>query len=63
MPHTILQGRALRSRDPAGVEQEIVGPAHLFYRLLRRTVVEAAESVPGTAPDRSRLHHRPPNRA
>ncbi|WP_406410761.1 hypothetical protein [Streptomyces sp. NBC_01614] len=62
MRHTILHGRVLRSHDPVGVEQEIVGPAHPFSRLLRRTMVEAAEPVPGTA-GRSRLHPRPPNRA
>jgi len=49
--HTILHGRVLRSNDPAGVEQEIWALLTL-YQLLRRTMVEAAESQPGIDPDR-----------
>ncbi|MGW2354152.1 IS4 family transposase [Actinacidiphila glaucinigra] len=49
--HTILHGRILRSHDPAGVEQEMWALLTL-YQLLRRTMVEAAESQPGTDPDR-----------
>lgn len=49
--HTILHGRVLRSHDPAGVEQEMWALLTL-YQLLRRTMVEAAESQPGTDPDR-----------
>ncbi|GGM24670.1 hypothetical protein GCM10010129_81430 [Streptomyces fumigatiscleroticus] len=49
--HTILHGRVLRSHDPAGVEQEMWALLTL-YRLLRRTMVQAAESQPGTDPDR-----------
>ncbi|MET7856080.1 IS4 family transposase [Streptomyces sp. NPDC005318] len=49
--HTILQGRVLRSHDPVGVEQEMWSLLTL-YQLLRRAMVEAAESRPGTDPDR-----------
>ncbi|MGW7623333.1 IS4 family transposase [Streptomyces antimycoticus] len=49
--HTILNGRVLRSHDPVGVAQEMWALLTL-YQLLRRTMVEAAESRPGTDPDR-----------
>ncbi|RZB19521.1 hypothetical protein StrepF001_12180 [Streptomyces sp. F001] len=49
--HTILHGRVLRSHDPAGVEQEVWAVLAL-YQVLRRTMVQAAESQPGTDPDR-----------
>lgn len=49
--HTILNGRVLRSRDPVGVEQEMWALL-VLYQLLRRAMVEAAESRPGTDPDR-----------
>ncbi|MEU8654217.1 hypothetical protein [Streptomyces sp. NPDC048737] len=49
--HTILHARVLRSHDPAGVEQEMWALLTL-QQLLRRTMVEAAESKPGTDPDR-----------
>jgi hypothetical protein len=49
--HTILHARVLRSHDPVGVEQEMWALLTL-YQLLRRTMVEAAESRPGTDPDR-----------
>jgi hypothetical protein len=49
--HTILHGRVLRSHDPFGVEQEMWALLTL-YQLLRRTMVQAAESQPGTDPDR-----------
>jgi hypothetical protein len=49
--HTILNGRVLRSHDPAGVEQEMWALLTL-YQLLRRVMIEAAESRPGTDPDR-----------
>ncbi|MFB7557712.1 IS4 family transposase [Streptomyces brevispora] len=49
--HTILHARILRSHDPVGVEQEMWALLTL-YQLLRRTMVEAAESRPGTDPDR-----------
>ncbi|MFJ5223102.1 hypothetical protein [Streptomyces sp. NPDC088400] len=49
--HTIMNGRNLRSGDPAGIEQEmwsLLTP----YQALRTVMVDAAESVPGTDPDR-----------
>jgi hypothetical protein len=49
--HTLMQGRVLRSCDPAGVEQEMWSLLTL-YQLLRRAMVEATESRPGTNPDR-----------
>ena len=50
--HTLLDGRVLRSRDPAGLEQEIWALLAL-YQALRREMVTAAETVPGTDPDRA----------
>jgi hypothetical protein len=50
--HTLLQGRVLRSRDPAGLEQEIWALLAL-YQALRREMVTAVETVPGTDPDRA----------
>ncbi|MBB2747106.1 UNVERIFIED_ORG: hypothetical protein FHR35_006985 [Microbispora rosea subsp. rosea] len=52
--HTIMQGRVLRSGDPAGLEQEMCSVLTL-YQLLRTTMVDAAESRPGTDPDRCGL--------
>ncbi|WP_432075731.1 transposase [Streptomyces wuyuanensis] len=49
--HTILSGRILRSGDRSGVEQEMWALL-LLYQLLRRAMVEASESRPGTDPDR-----------
>ncbi|MBB2914639.1 hypothetical protein FHS43_005951 [Streptosporangium becharense] len=49
--HTIMQGRILRSGDPAGLEQEMSSVLTL-YQLLRTVMVDAAESRPGTDPDR-----------
>jgi len=42
----------LRSHDPAGLEQEIWALLAL-YQALRRAMVTAAETVPGTDPDRA----------
>jgi Insertion element 4 transposase N-terminal/Transposase DDE domain len=50
--HTLLQGRVLRSKDPAGLEQEIWALLAL-YQAIRREMVLAAETVPGTDPDRA----------
>jgi len=50
--HTLLNGRVLRSGDPAGLQQEIWALLAL-YQALRRTMVTAAETVPGTDPDRA----------
>lgn len=42
----------LRSQDPPGLEQEIWALLAL-YQALRRTMVTAAETIPGTDPDRA----------
>uniref|UniRef100_A0AAU2JXC1 Uncharacterized protein n=1 Tax=Streptomyces sp. NBC_00049 TaxID=2903617 RepID=A0AAU2JXC1_9ACTN len=47
----ITDGRVLRSGDPVGVEQEMWALLTL-YQALRTVRVEAAESRPGTDPDR-----------
>ena len=49
--HTIMIGRLLRSGDPVGIEQEMWAQLAL-YQALRTVMVDAAESVPGTDPDR-----------
>jgi len=49
--HTILHGRVLRSKDPAGIEQEMWALLAL-YQGLRIVMVDAAESAAGTDPDR-----------
>ena len=50
--HTLLGGRVLRSQDRAGLEQEIWALLAL-YHALRRAMVTAAETIPGTDPDRA----------
>jgi hypothetical protein len=50
--HTLLDGRVLRSGDPAGLEQEIWALLAL-YQAIRRAMVTAVETVPGTDPDRA----------
>lgn len=50
--HTLLGGRVLRSGDPVGLEQE-VWALLAVYQILRIAMVAAAESVPGTDPDRA----------
>jgi hypothetical protein len=50
--HTLLTGRVLRSADPPGLEQEIWALLAL-YQALRRAMVTAVETVPGTDPDRA----------
>jgi hypothetical protein len=49
--HTLLRGRVLRSGDPGGLQQEMWALLTL-YQLLRTVMVDAAESRPGTDPDR-----------
>lgn len=49
--HTLLDGRVLRSRDPAGLAQEMWGILTV-YQALRTVMCEAAETIPGTDPDR-----------
>lgn len=50
--HTILDGRILRSGDPAGLQQEMWALLAL-YQIIRTAMVAAVESVPGTDPDRA----------
>ncbi|MED7949579.1 IS4 family transposase [Streptomyces sp. BE303] len=50
--HTLLTRRVLRSCDPSGLEQELWALLSL-YQILRRAMVEAIESAPGTDPDRA----------
>ncbi len=50
--HTLLGGYVLRSRDRAGAEQE-VWALLAVYQALRMAMTAAAESVPGTDPDRA----------
>ncbi|MFI6984270.1 IS4 family transposase [Embleya sp. NPDC050154] len=49
---TILGGRVLRARTPAGVEQE-VWALLVAYQVLRTAMTDATDSVPGTDPDRA----------
>jgi hypothetical protein len=50
--HTLLQGRILRSGDPAGLKQEAWALLAL-YQALRIAITDAVQSVPGTDPDRA----------
>ena len=50
--HTLLTGRVLRSCDAPGLEQEMWALL-ILYQALRAAMVDAAESVPGTDPDRA----------
>jgi hypothetical protein len=50
--HTLLGGYVLRSRDRAGAEQE-VWALLTVYQAIRMAMTAAAESVPGTDPDRA----------
>src|SRR5262249_13847523 len=50
--HTLLQGRVLRSSDPEGLQQEMWALLTL-YQALRRAMVSAIETRPGTDPDRA----------
>jgi hypothetical protein len=49
---TILGGRVLRARTPAGVDQEIHALL-VTYQILRTAMTDATDSVPGTDPDRA----------
>jgi len=49
---TLLQGRVLRSGDPAGIEQE-TWALLAVCQALRTAVTDAVQSVPGTDPDRA----------
>jgi hypothetical protein len=50
--HTLLQGRVLRSGDPAGLEQEMWALLAL-YQALRIAITDAVTTIPGTDPDRA----------
>jgi hypothetical protein len=50
--HTLLNGRILRSRDPAGLQQEAWALLAL-YQALRTAITDAVQAVPGTDPDRA----------
>jgi hypothetical protein len=49
---TILGGRVLRARTPAGIEQEIWALL-VTYQILRTAIADATATVPGTDPDRA----------
>ena len=49
--HTLLNGRILRSGDPAGITQEMWAILTV-YQALRTIMCDAAETSPGTDPDR-----------
>jgi hypothetical protein len=49
---TILGGRVLRARTPAGLTQEIYALL-IIYQLLRTAMADATATVPGTDPDRA----------
>jgi Insertion element 4 transposase N-terminal/Transposase DDE domain len=53
--HTLLQGRVLRSGDPAGLQQEMWALLAL-YQALRAAICDAVATVPGTDPDRASYH-------
>jgi hypothetical protein len=50
--HTLLNGRVLRSGDPAGLEQEMWALLAL-YQALRIAITDAVATAPGTDPDRA----------
>jgi Insertion element 4 transposase N-terminal/Transposase DDE domain len=50
--HTLAAGHVLRSTDPAGLQQEMWALLTV-YQALRRAMVTAVESRPGTDPDRA----------
>ncbi len=50
--HTLLNGRVLRSGDPAGIKQE-TWALLAVYQALRTAVTDAVQTVPGTDPDRA----------
>jgi hypothetical protein len=50
--HTLLQGRVLRSGDPAGLTQELWALLAI-YQALRIAITDAVHTVTGTDPDRA----------
>ena len=59
--HTLLQGRILRSGDPAGLQQETWALLAL-YQALRTAIADAVQSVPGTDPGPATRSPSPPRR-
>jgi len=49
---TILGGRVLRARTPAGVHQEVYALL-VTYQILRTAMADATSTQPGTDPDRA----------
>jgi Insertion element 4 transposase N-terminal/Transposase DDE domain len=49
---SILGGRVLRARTPEGIDQELYALLTV-YQVLRTAMVDATDSLPGTAPDRA----------
>jgi hypothetical protein len=49
---TMLGGRVLRARTPAGIDQEVYALL-VTYQVLRTAIADAAGTVPGTDPDRA----------
>jgi hypothetical protein len=49
---TILGGKVLRARTPAGIDQEIYALL-VTYQILRTAIADAAATSPGTDPDRA----------
>ncbi|MFB6396487.1 IS4 family transposase [Polymorphospora lycopeni] len=49
---TILGGRVLRARTPAGINQEIYALL-VTYQVLRTAMTDATDTIPGLAPDRA----------
>ena len=49
---TILGGRVLRARTPAGIDQEIYALL-VIYQILRTAMADATACMPGTDPDRA----------
>jgi hypothetical protein len=54
---TILGGRVLRSRTPAGLTQEIYALL-ITYQLLRTAMADATSTAPRNRPRPGQLHHR-----
>jgi hypothetical protein len=48
---SILDGRVLRSQDPAGIEQEVYALLTVYQTIIRMAV-DAVDTVPDTRPDR-----------
>ena len=59
--HTLLNGRVLRSQDPAGLDQETWALLAL-YQAIRREMVTRRRDRPRHRPRPRQLHHRPAGR-